>query len=311
MTLEYLRPYATDNDHEILDAYLATNYNKTKAYELFELDPGNSRTAMRNLKARSEKDLPVIPKGYRIAVIPDVQAKEDTPTDHLMWAGQYCVDKKPDCIVVIGDWWDMPSLCSYDKGKKSFEGRRYVKDIDAGNNAMDIFLEPIKKAIASDKKWKPRMIFTMGNHENRISRAIESESMLDGVIGYDDLNLNDWEVKDFLEVVTVEGVAFSHYFTSGAMGRPVSSARALMTKKMMSCVMGHVQDRDIAYGKRADGVRLTSIFCGIFYQHDEDYLGQQGNDSWRGIWLLNEVNNGSFDELPISMKFLRQKYEVN
>jgi len=46
--------------------------------------------------------------------------------DHLTWAGQYAVDKKPDVIVHIGDHWDMPSLSHYDKGTKSFEGRRYL-----------------------------------------------------------------------------------------------------------------------------------------------------------------------------------------
>ena len=88
--------------------------------------------------------------------------------------------------------------------------------------------------------------------------------MLEDTIGYQDLNLDDWEVADFLQPVIIEGVAFSHYFTTGVMGRPVTSARAMLTKKMMSCVMGHVQDRDIAYGKRADNARLTGLFAGMF-----------------------------------------------
>ena len=249
----------------------------------------------------------------KIAIIPDTQVKPDKPTEHLIWAAQYLIDKKPDVIVMIGDWWDMESLSSYDKGKKSFEGRRYIRDIEAGNEAMSLFIDPIKREINrliknKKKSWNPRLIFTLGNHEQRIERAIESESMLDGTIGYKDLNLDDWEVFSFLEPVVIEDVAFCHYFTSGIMGRPVSSARALLTKKMMSSVMGHVQDKDIASGKRADGKRLTALFVGIFYQHDEDYLGPQGNNSWRGIWMLNEVSNGSFDEMPVSLNFLRDRY---
>jgi hypothetical protein len=92
------------------------------------------------------------------------------------------------------------------------------------------------------------------------------------------------------------------------MGRPVSSAKLMLTKKMVSCVMGHVQDRDIAYARRADGVSVTGLFAGIFYQEDQSYLSPQTNQSWRGIWVFNEVNNGSFDELPISMSYLRKKY---
>ena len=249
----------------------------------------------------------------KICVVPDTQVKPDVPLDHLLYAGKYIAEKKPDAIVLIGDWWDMESLCSYDKGKTSFEGRRYNKDIQAGNLAMDLFLQPIKAEINrlkvnKKKQWKPRLVFTMGNHEYRIERAIEYDSILEDTIGYFDLNLNDFEVYDYLQPVVIEGVAFSHFFTTGVMGRPVTSAKALLTKKMMSCVMGHVQDRDIAYGKRADNVRLTGLFAGMFTQHNEAYLGNQGNDSWKGIWMLNEVNNGSFDELPVSLTYLKRKY---
>ena len=46
-----------------------------------------------------------------------------------------------------------------------------------------------------------------------------------------------------------------------------------------------------------------------YYQHDEDYLGPQGNaETWRGCWVLNEVFRGEFDEMPISMDYLRRKY---
>jgi hypothetical protein len=250
----------------------------------------------------------------RIAVIPDCQVKEGVPTEHLEWAGEYLADKKPDVIVNIGDFWDMPSLSCYDKGKMSFESRRYKKDVQAGNDAMDLLLAPIKKEINRQKRnkkkqWRPRMVFTIGNHEHRIERTVEADAILEDVISYDDLNLSDWEVHDFLEPVVIEGVAFSHYFTSGVMGRPVSSARALLSKRMMSCVMGHVQDRDIAYGKRADGTNLTGLFAGIFYQHDEKYLGAQNNGSWSGIWMLNDVKDGGFDELPVSLKYLKERGE--
>jgi hypothetical protein len=77
-------------------------------------------------------------------IIPDTQVKPNTPIDHLNWAGQYAVKMRPDVIVMIGDHWDMESLSSYDKGKKSFEGRRYTKDIEAGIVGMEAFLKPIR-----------------------------------------------------------------------------------------------------------------------------------------------------------------------
>ena len=117
-----------------------------------------------------------------------------------------------------------------------------------------------------------------------------------------------WEVVPFLQVKMIDGVAYSHYFTSGVMGRPVSSARALLTKKMVSSVQGHVQDRDIAYARRGDGKSVTGLFAGIFYVEDQGYLNPQTNSSWRGVWMLNEVNDGSFDEMPISLSYLEKKY---
>jgi hypothetical protein len=72
--------------------------------------------------------------------------------------------------------------------------------------------------------------------------------------------------------------------------------------------MGHVQDRAISFSRKADGKCITGIFAGIFYQHNEDYLSAQTNGSWSGIWMLNEVDNGSFDEMPVSITYLRKQY---
>ena len=55
-------------------------------------------------------------------VIPDTQVKPEHSVKHLRWAGKYAAEKKPDVIIHIGDHWDMPSLSSYDVGKRSFEG---------------------------------------------------------------------------------------------------------------------------------------------------------------------------------------------
>lgn len=248
-------------------------------------------------------------------IIPDTQVKPNGKTDHLAWAGKYAAEKKPEVIIHLGDHWDMPSLSSYDVGKKSFEGRRYSDDIAAGIKAMEVFLKPIRDEqkrlrVNKKKQWKPKMIFLLGNHEQRIERAVENDSKLEGLMSYADLKLEKmgWKVIPFLQPAIIDGIAYCHYFCSGVMGRPVSSARLLIQKKMMSCVQGHVQDRDIAYARKADGTNITGLFAGIFYQHDEEYLNPQTNGSWSGIWMLNEINDGGFDELPVSINYLRRKY---
>jgi hypothetical protein len=249
------------------------------------------------------------------AVIPDCQVKPGNSTEYLNRIGQYLVDKKPDVWVCIGDFADMPSLSSYDKGKKSFEGRRYLEDIKASQAAMRSLLDPLwkfnmKAKKNKEKQYNPRMILTLGNHENRINRAVEFQPELEGVLSIQALDYDffGWEVYPFLEVVHVDGVAYSHYFTSGVLGRPVTSARALLTKKHQSCVMGHVQTMDIATDYRADGTPILGLFAGCCYEHDEDYLGPQGNAHFRGFHMLYEVNNGSFFHHPISLTYLEKKY---
>lgn len=245
-------------------------------------------------------------RSRRHLVIPDAQVRPGVPLDHLTWIGNYIAEKRPDVLINLGDWADMASLSSYDTGKKCFEGRRYKQDIECAKDAMSMLLAPLRKR----KVKLPRMVLTLGNHEERILRAVEGDPKLDGTIGLTDLGYEKagWEVHEFLRPVIVDGICYCHYFVSGVMGRPVTSAAALLTKKHMSCVQGHLQQRQIAYAVRADGRQLTAIFAGACAQHDEDYLGPQGNQFWRGIWLLQEIDHGSFDEMPVSLNYLRRKY---
>jgi hypothetical protein len=250
----------------------------------------------------------------KIAVIPDVQFRPGDNPDFLRKIGLYLEEKEPDVIVCIGDFADMPSLSSYDVGKKSFEGRRYRHDIEATKMAMVTLLQPLKERRLRDReghraRYVPRMVLTLGNHEARITRAVNSDAKLDGTIGISDLEFEkDWEVYPFLEPVVIEGVAFCHYFTSGLLGRPCTSAQAQLTRKHMSCVAGHQQGLQIATGHRADGKRLTSIIAGSCYRHSEDYLGPQGNNHWRGMLMLHACKDGEFDPMFVSLDYLDQKY---
>lgn len=246
-------------------------------------------------------------------VLPDVQAKDGNCFKFLTSIGNYIVAKKPDVIICIGDFADMESLSSYDVGKKSFEGRSYQKDIWAAREAMDALLTPLYKHNELAKKnkfkqYKPRMVLTLGNHEDRINRAINNDRKLDGLISIDDLPYQDWEVHNFLEVVCIDGIAYSHYFTTGTMGRPATTAQAILTKKHMSCFAGHQQGRNIAYGRRADGKEITAIISGSCYEHNEAYLGEQGNQHWRGLWVLHNIDDGSFDEMAVPLHYIKDNY---
>lgn len=250
-------------------------------------------------------------------IIPDVQVKPGNDFSFLTRLGKYIVEKQPDVVVCIGDFADMPSLSSYDVGKKSFEGRRYKADIEATHQAMEALMAPISAYNAKQRRTKhstynPRFVLTLGNHENRIERVIENDPKLEGTISLDDLKYSQygWEVYPFLQPVTIDGICYSHYFTSGVMGRPVTSARMLVQKKHQSCVQGHVQNWELHREVRADGSPVVGIFVGSCYEHNEDYLGPQGNNYDRGFWMLHEVRgDGSCQPMYVSLDYLKKKYE--
>ncbi len=245
-----------------------------------------------------------------------MQVKPGNDFKFLTSIGNYLVDKKPDIIVNLGDFADMPSLSSYDVGKKSFEGRRYKADIEAAHRAMEALLAPINnyndRARENHKaRYTPRRVLCLGNHEHRIERAVENDAKLEGVLSTEDLKYREygWEVYPFLDVIVINNIAFSHFFTTGVMGRPCTSAQMMLTKKHMSCIAGHQQGLQFATSYRADGHRITSIIAGSCYEHNEDYMGPQGNHHFRGIVMLNDVTtDGEFDLMPVSLRYLNSKY---
>lgn len=236
-------------------------------------------------------------------VIPDTQVKPGVNTDHLSWVGQYIADKRPDAVVHLGDNYDMPSLSSYDKGKRGFEARRIKADIDAGDEGLERITRPIRK----EKGYNPALWYLEGNHCFRLKKLVDLEPNLEGVIGLESLGIEriGWKRVGFLEVLKLGGVEFSHYFVSGPMGRPVSSAQVLLRERMGSAVQGHVQKVDMAIHPKTGHIALMA---GIFYTHVEDYLTPQGQSCRQQVVMLNEVRDGKFDPMFVSLDYLRRRY---
>jgi hypothetical protein len=239
----------------------------------------------------------------KVIVIPDTQVKPGVNTDHLERIGQYIADKRPDVIVHLGDHFDLPSLSSYDVGKRQFEGRRLKLDVSAGIAGMERLVNPFKKVSG----YNPRQEFLYGNHENRLTRAIDSDAKLEGTISLDDLRVADygWTPRPFLEVLELGGCEFSHYFTSGVMGRPVSSAAVLLRERQGSAIQGHVQRFDMAVHPKTGQI---AMFAGICYTHEEDYLTPQGNGCRQQIVVLHELRDGKFDPMFVSLDYLKRRY---
>jgi hypothetical protein len=249
-------------------------------------------------------------------ICPDTQVRPGVPTDHIDWIAQAIVDYRPDTVIHIGDHWDCPSLSMHDgPGSMKMEGARYEDDVAAGNEAFARLSAPMEAEQArlrrnKEKQWNPRKVFCFGNHENRINRAVNNAPKWAGTIGEHHLLTRDWERHPFLSRVWQDGVLYSHYFQSShssyAIGGSIDNR---LNKIGASFVQGHEQG--FRYGTRiqASGSTWHGLVCGSAYLHDEDYRGNQGQGHWRGVVVLNEVRDGDYCVMPLTLDYLCRKFE--
>jgi len=207
----------------------------------------------------------------------------------------------------------MPSLSLWDKGK-SMEGRRYLADVEAGNEGFALLCAPLEQLQDRQRRFKeriyrPRLVKLRGNHEDRIRRAANDDPKLDGTIGLHHLDTRGWEVVDFLVPITIDGIVYAHYFYNPMSGRPYGGNATTRLKTIgHSFTMGHQQTLDYAV-RFVAGKAQHALIAGACYLHDEDYKGPQGNSHWRGVIVCHEVADGSYDPMFVSMEYLCRRYE--
>jgi hypothetical protein len=251
----------------------------------------------------------------RHLIIPDTQVRPGVATEHIDWAAQAILDYKPDVIVHLGDHWDFPSLNTHsEKGSAELEGTRYQDDLDAGNEAWERLCKPMEAEQARlrsghRKRWEPRKVAIRGNHEHRADRVAKNDPRWEGVIGSHNCQTRDWEVVPFLEIIDIDGVAYSHYFANTHSGRPIGGTiPSRLAKIGRSFVCGHEQGMLYGMQQYPGSIRRHGLVAGSFYQHCESYRGAQGRDEWRGIVVLNEVEDGDYCVMPLTLAYLRKKY---
>lgn len=257
----------------------------------------------------------------KIVIIPDAHACPGYDNQRFLALGRFVLEERPDIVVCLGDWADMESLSSYDKGTKGFEGRRYSLDVAACRDALRLFHQPMKEFNEKMKelhrsRYRPRLVITLGNHEGRIDRATNSQAELDGTISTTQLGFeeNGWEVYPFKEIADVEGFSVSHYFASGVMGRPIggtSPARALLQKLHCSAICGHSHLLDTFVDTRPDGRKIFGLVGGAFCHPDfvEGWSAGTAHLWTHGVAVLDGAADGFFGEFRfVTRDSIMEKY---
>ncbi len=252
----------------------------------------------------------------KILVLPDAHCHPDHDSDRFYALGDFIAKEQPDTILCLGDFADMPSLSSYDKGTKGFEGRRYSKDVRSAREGMAALLSGIDKVNAERvaqhrERYRPRRIMLLGNHEERVNRAVNHQAELEGTISIQDLGYEEagWEVHPYKTCVEVAGFWASHcYFTRS--GRELSSknlASALLREGLSSAIVGHSHVKDSCVRTRKDGSKVLALSAG-HYSHPQ--LALQGwaiggsAEWWAGVVVLDDAEGGFADDRWISQERL-------
>lgn len=250
-------------------------------------------------------------------ILPDSHSHPDYSNERFDWVGKLIVDIKPDVFINIGDTADMASLSAYDKGKASFHGRNYGKDIEAHLDAQERLWSPINKA----KKKKPYSVILEGNHEHRIKKVLSYEPHLEGVrygISFRDFDFSS-RYSDIVEydggspgIINIDGVDYAHYFVSGISGRAIQSVHhghTLNVKRFNSSTCGHSHLFDYHVATDSSGNSRHGLVCGVYQDYVSPWAGSAQCNHWTsGVVVKRNVENGRYDLQHISLDALRKEY---
>lgn len=245
-----------------------------------------------------------------ILIIPDVHCHPDYDSRRLEYIYPLTQDYGIDTLIQLGDFADMPSLCSYDKGTRSFEGRRYKKDVDSCLKGLDDLFTTFGHA--SDI---PERYIVLGNHEARIDKATQLSPELHDTISIADLRFQDYfqKVVPFKEELVYQGIVFSHYFASGIMGRPIGgryAAQRMTDSKFMPAVAGHSHELKVSVERKGNKF-VTGIVAGCYInpRYNSDWCRNTRHLWWNGVTILTGVQRGEWDHMEfITQKRLKETY---
>ena len=259
-----------------------------------------------------------------VLVVGDAHVDDQQDLRRFRHLSNYLVQHQPDYIVIIGDFLSLNCLSEWDRNKRmKMENRRYWKEIEAGNSALDLLEGAINKYNAEQTKcsktrrkptYKPFKVYVKGNHENRLDRYLDSDPVFAGVVSIEeDLKLVErgWGVVDYKEDYIIDGVSFTHIPINAmgkAIGNPTVSQKALRLYAN-SVVFGHTHTFDHAGEHKRNSKHLNqALSVGCFFEHVDEYAIGSKTDYWRGIVELNVYSTNRFDIKTVAMSQLLKEY---
>ena len=234
-------------------------------------------------------------------------------------AGQFILDKRPDHIVMMGDFLTLNCLSAWDNDKRAkMEGRRYASEIDAGNEALDRLLKPMvqynkRRRKNKSKQYRPNMVFLLGNHEDRLDRYLERDPTFAGTVSIEkDLRLRarGFTTVPYREYYYIDDIGFTHIpHNKSAPISGVDITRKAQAVTVKSVVFGHTHEQHLSHIHKEGMPHLQDTYnCGCFFDKKEDYVHGKVTNYWRGLSLLHAWKPGRFDVDSYALGRLERLY---
>lgn len=244
-------------------------------------------------------------------------AKPEVNNDRAVWLGKLIYDVRPDYVVDLGDKWEMNSLSSYDtRYPQKMVLKSYEKDIDSGND----FNEKVKWQFVKNNRKQPTWYGFMGNHEERLLRALALDPQLEGDrhgISLKHFELSRWYNEYYPyeyggpALREIDKVTYGHYLSSGAYGRAMGGdhhAFNMLKKRASSISVGHSHKLDYKIKLDAYPHPIAALVAGCFKGEKESWAGQANDEWWSGVVIKRNIDNGSYDPQFVSLKALEKTY---
>lgn len=255
----------------------------------------------------------------KILVVGDCHVSDDQDLSRFDVLSKFIVDKRPSHIVFIGDFMTLNCLSAWDMNKrKKMENRRYMKEIEAGNEALDRAFKDLNKLQAKQKKQKskvynPVIYFLEGNHEDRLTRYLDSDPTFEGFVGVEkDLGLEQRGIKwiDYRDYVYIGGIGFTHIpFGKAKEISGIDITRKAQMVMVDSCVFGHTHEQHMSNVHKQGMEHLQQTYnCGCFFEEHEDYVKGRMTNYWKGVTLLHNWQESRFDVESYALSRLEDMY---
>lgn len=241
----------------------------------------------------------------KILVVGDAHVTNNQSLRRFKWMNDYMERSNPNYVVFIGDFLTLNSLSAWDRDKRLLmEQRRYFKEIDAGNQALDYLHFP----------KETRVIFLEGNHEDRLTRYLNYHpEFAEGDISIpNQLRLNERGFKwiPYRSYFILNGIHFTHIpFGTIREVTGVDICSKVQQVTVNTTVFGHTHRLHTACVHKHGQKHLQQILnVGCFFEEEEEYVQGRVTNYWKGLVELNNYDFGRFDINTISMGRLEREY---